>query len=51
MTADPTCPECGMEIRPADSVARHPDGMCHIRCLPAPKAQAAPEEDDATPTP
>ena len=47
----PACPECGTEIRPSDSVARHPDGMCHIRCLPRPVIPPAAEGEDDTPTP
>ena len=51
MTDNPTCPECGTEIRPNDSVARHPDGICHIRCLPVPVVPPAPEENDEPLTP
>ena len=34
MTEDANCPVCGEGIGPSDSVARYPDGICHIRCFP-----------------
>ena len=35
MTENPNCPVCGESIRPSDSVARYPEGTCHIRCFGA----------------
>jgi hypothetical protein len=49
MTDEPSCPECGSTIRPSDAVARHPDGLCHARCLPILESRAE-STDDAPPT-
>jgi hypothetical protein len=49
MTDEPSCPECGSTIRPSDAVARHPDGICHARCIPIPEALPEGKDDEAKP--
>jgi hypothetical protein len=49
MTEDLSCPECGGIIKPADAVARHPDGICHARCIRVPEALPESKDDEATP--